>query len=82
MAPYLISLAVGLGVGVIYGVLSVKSPAPPVIALIGLLGMLVGEGAVAYVRGHPHFGAILLHRKSFAIESPQVPAAPDKARVS
>lgn len=43
MKPYLIALAVGLLVGVIYGILNVRSPAPPVVALIGLLGILVGE---------------------------------------
>ncbi|WP_019832880.1 XapX domain-containing protein [Sphingomonas sp. PR090111-T3T-6A] len=43
MKPYLISLAVGLLVGAIYNLLGVKSPAPPTIALIGLLGMLIGE---------------------------------------
>jgi len=40
---YLVSLAVGLLVGAIYGFLNVRSPAPPVIALIGLLGILIGE---------------------------------------
>ncbi len=43
MKLYILSCAVGLLVGVIYGVLDVKSPAPPVVALIGLLGMLGGE---------------------------------------
>jgi XapX domain-containing protein len=43
MKAYLISLAAGLLVGVIYNLLNVRSPAPPVIALIGLLGILVGE---------------------------------------
>ncbi|TCV93435.1 XapX domain-containing protein [Luteibacter rhizovicinus] len=43
MKIYLISLAVGLLVGIIYGLLNVRSPAPPVIALIGLLGILLGE---------------------------------------
>lgn len=43
MKLYVLSCAVGLLVGVIYGVLDVKSPAPPVVALIGLLGMLGGE---------------------------------------
>lgn len=41
--PYLISLAIGLGVGLLYGALNVRSPAPPAIALVGLLGMLAGE---------------------------------------
>jgi XapX domain-containing protein len=43
MKLYLVSLGVGLLVGVIYSLLDVRSPAPPVVALIGLLGMLVGE---------------------------------------
>jgi XapX domain-containing protein len=43
MKMYLISLAVGLLVGAIYGFLNVRSPAPPVIALVGLLGILLGE---------------------------------------
>jgi XapX domain-containing protein len=43
MKAYLITLAVGLLVGAIYGLLNVRSPAPPVIALIGLLGILIGE---------------------------------------
>jgi XapX domain-containing protein len=40
---YLISLAIGLAVGLIYGALDFRSPAPPAIALVGLMGMLVGE---------------------------------------
>jgi XapX domain-containing protein len=43
MKPYILALAVGLLVGVIYALLNVRSPAPPVVALIGLLGILVGE---------------------------------------
>jgi XapX domain-containing protein len=43
MKMYLVSLVVGLFVGAIYGFLNVRSPAPPVIALLGLLGMLLGE---------------------------------------
>src|SRR5215475_6158251 len=43
MRTYLVSLGAGLLVGVIYSLLNVRSPAPPVIALIGLLGILVGE---------------------------------------
>jgi XapX domain-containing protein len=47
---YLLSLAVGLLVGVIYGLLQVRSPAPPVVALLGLLGILIGEQAVPLAR--------------------------------
>ena len=43
MKMMVISLAVGLLVGVLYGVIRVKSPAPPIIALVGLLGMVLGE---------------------------------------
>lgn len=38
-----VSFAVGLFVGVLYGVIKVKSPAPPIVALLGLLGMVLGE---------------------------------------
>jgi XapX domain-containing protein len=47
---YLVTLAVGLLVGLIYGFLNVRSPAPPVIALVGLLGILAGEQAVPWIR--------------------------------
>jgi XapX domain-containing protein len=43
---YLISLGAGVLVGVIYGLIHVRSPAPPAIALVGLLGMLIGEQLV------------------------------------
>ena len=46
MRPYLVSLGVGLLVGIVYSLLNVRSPAPPVIALVGLLGILAGEQAV------------------------------------
>jgi XapX domain-containing protein len=36
----------------LYGLVKVRSPAPPAIALLGLLGMLVGEQAVTLVRSH------------------------------
>jgi XapX domain-containing protein len=44
--PYLLSLGAGLLVGIVYSLISVRSPAPPVIALIGLLGILIGEQVV------------------------------------
>ncbi len=46
MKFYWLSLAAGLVVGIVYGLLQVRSPAPPLIALIGLLGILVGEQTV------------------------------------
>lgn len=50
MKPYLLSLAVGLLVGAIYALFGVRSPAPPVIALLGLLGILAGEQVVPLVK--------------------------------
>ena len=46
MKPYLLSLGAGLVVGIVYSLLNVRSPAPPVIALVGLLGILAGEQIV------------------------------------
>jgi XapX domain-containing protein len=57
MKAYAISLAIGVLVGIIYGLLGVRSPAPPLIALAGLLGILIGEQAVPLTKhliaGHP-----------------------------
>jgi XapX domain-containing protein len=50
MKSYLVSLAVGVIVGVIYGLLRVRSPAPPTVALIGLFGMLAGEQLITLIR--------------------------------
>jgi XapX domain-containing protein len=47
---YVISLGVGFGVGLLYWLLKVQSPAPPLIALAGLLGMVLGEHAIPVVR--------------------------------
>jgi XapX domain-containing protein len=43
MKVLFLSFVVGLGVGVLYGLIRVKSPAPPIVALLGLLGMVFGE---------------------------------------
>jgi XapX domain-containing protein len=49
MKGLLISFAVGAFVGLLYGVVKVKSPAPPIIALLGLLGMVIGEQVGGWV---------------------------------
>lgn len=46
MKTYLVAFAAGALVGVIYALLGVRSPAPPIVALVGLLGILVGEQLV------------------------------------
>jgi XapX domain-containing protein len=50
MRAHLISLGAGLLVGIIYSLINVRSPAPPVVALVGLLGILVGEQIPPMVR--------------------------------
>ena len=50
MRTYLLSLGAGLVVGIVYSLLNVRSPAPPVVALVGLLGMLIGEQIIPVAR--------------------------------
>jgi XapX domain-containing protein len=61
MKIYLVSLAAGVLVGVIYSLLNVRSPAPPLVALVGLLGILVGEQIIPVgkqmLAGSPLLGA-------------------------
>ena len=46
MKASLLSFGAGLVVGVVYSLLGVRSPAAPVVALIGLLSILLGEQIV------------------------------------
>jgi len=50
MRTYLLSLGAGLLVGIVYSLLNVRSPAPPVVALVGLLGILIGEQIIPVAR--------------------------------
>ena len=50
MKLYLASLGAGLLVGIVYSLINVRSPAPPVVALIGLFGILIGEQIVPVAR--------------------------------
>jgi XapX domain-containing protein len=59
MKVYLLSVFAGLLVGVIYSLINVRSPAPPLVALVGLLGILVGEQVVPV-------GKLLLSGSSFS----------------
>ena len=61
MIGYLVSLVMGLAVGAAYGLAHVRSPAPPLIALIGLLGMVLGEQAIEMAKRHAsplHYASI------------------------
>ena len=40
---YAVSLAAGVLAGIIYAILDVNAPAPPIVALAGLAGMQIGE---------------------------------------
>jgi XapX domain-containing protein len=63
---YVLALGVGLLVGIIYAVLNVRSPAPPVVALVGLLGILLGEQIVPLAKrlsgGSPQTVAVVQER--------------------
>jgi XapX domain-containing protein len=52
MTGYLVSLLMGLVVGAAYGLVQVRSPAPPMIALVGLFGMVLGQQAVDMAKRH------------------------------
>ena len=52
MLGFLVSIVMGLVVGAAYGLVEVRSPAPPLIALVGLLGMVLGEQAMDMARRH------------------------------
>lgn len=93
---YLLSLGAGLLVGVIYSLLNVRSPAPPVVALVGLLGILLGEqiiplgrhmiagtslsAAWQQLRCTQHIFGALPGRHAAPPEAPRVTEAPDSRR--
>ena len=52
MSGYLVSLLMGLAVGAAYGLVQVRSPAPPMIALVGLFGMVLGQQAIDMAKRH------------------------------
>jgi len=47
MKIYLVSAVAGLLVGGLYALAQVRSPAPPLVALVGLRGIYLGELGVA-----------------------------------
>lgn len=50
MKPYVFSILAGVLAGAVYSAIGVHSPAPPVVALSGLLGMLAGEQILPVAR--------------------------------
>ena len=89
---YIISLGVGFGVGLLYWLLKVQSPAPPLIALAGLLGMVLGEHAIPVVKAQffaqsavqaaspPPALPIPAPMPDSAAEKPSAPSAPSAAK--
>lgn len=69
MKVLLLSFVVGLGVGALYGLIRVKSPAPPIVALLGLLGMVLGEQLGTWIHTKepdvPRAAAVYLVGKSY-----------------
>ena len=61
MKLYIVSLLAGILAGAVYALIGVRSPAPPVVALAGLLGMLLGEQGLTVakraIQGHSITGA-------------------------
>ncbi|MEX3760568.1 DUF1427 family protein [Paraburkholderia phenoliruptrix] len=78
---YLISLGVGFGVGLLYWLLKVQSPAPPLIALAGLLGMVLGEHAIPVVKAQLFTpGATVQSAPPSSDSSAKKPLAPGAAK--
>ena len=74
MKVLFISFVVGLGVGVLYGLIRVKSPAPPIVALLGLLGMVLGEQLGTWIHAKevdvPRAAAVCLVGQSYDRQQP------------
>ena len=92
MRVYLLSLGAGLLVGVVYTLLHVRSPAPPVVALVGLLGILLGEQIIPVAKhllagssvaaawrqsqSTPHVFGLLPGRHGEALQTASAPLSP------
>ncbi|MFC0397907.1 DUF1427 family protein [Paraburkholderia rhizosphaerae] len=70
MKLYLLSLGAGLLVGLIYSLLHIRSPAPPAIALVGLLGILIGEQALPCAKRLLHASAVHAHSEQDTVRAP------------
>lgn len=84
MKVYLISLGAGLVVGVFYGLIGVRSPAPPAIALLGLLGMLLGEQVVPIAKRMIHREPVMAFIETRRAEHVlgELPSAAEKSPAS
>ncbi|UJR83046.1 DUF1427 family protein [Sandaracinus amylolyticus] len=82
MKLYVVSLLAGALVGIVYAVIDVRSPAPPLVALVGLLGMLLGEQVVPVARrmsrGEPITAAWIVSECVPRITGAPPPTQPDR----
>jgi XapX domain-containing protein len=80
MKVLFLSFFVGLGVGALYGLIRVKSPAPPIVALLGLLGMVLGEQLGGWMLTRnvslPHAASVCLVGKHWDQRANVQPVAP------
>ena len=77
---YIISLGVGFGVGLLYWLLKVQSPAPPLIALAGLLGMVLGEHAIPVVKSQLFAQTTVQSAAQAPAAAPKTPAVQDATK--
>ncbi|HTA39914.1 MAG TPA: DUF1427 family protein [Candidatus Acidoferrales bacterium] len=52
----LLALGTGLAVGVVFSLVKLPSPAPPLLGLIGLAGMFVGQRLIPVISSMLHKG--------------------------
>jgi len=82
MKASFVSFLVGLGVGVIYGLIRVKSPAPPIIALLGLLGMVFGEQLGIWIQAKKlnvsHAASVCLVGERYDRQHPSETLSPER----
>jgi XapX domain-containing protein len=52
----LLALATGLAVGVVFSLVKLPSPAPPLLGLIGLVGMFAGQRLIPVISAFLHKG--------------------------
>jgi XapX domain-containing protein len=75
MISYLVSLLMGTAVGAAYGLVQVRAPAPPLIALVGLLGMVLGQQVVGAARHHFTPTAASTRRANGDVQKPLAPVS-------
>lgn len=78
-----VSFAVGVLVGTLYGVIRVKSPAPPIVALLGLLGMVLGEQLGGWITAKKfnvvHAASVCLVEKHWGQQPQAIRVAPSES---